>query len=173
MVAVLPQSDAFVDDNEQYCPSCGNWVTSDEFNGETGWCIECSPVSPLCANCGVVLRDQTRTMCHACRTELWLERHSDDLELLIVTKSYSVTQARIAVTKMVRPICHCCGKPIKGGTPGESMFCKSNKKCHSMYGRYRRLLKRGLTIEAALATLKGHPKQQGGTVGTITRGATL
>jgi len=141
---------------EEFCPSCGNWYPLREFDAETGWCVGCSPVSasPQCYRCGTVLKDTSRTTCHTCRQELWLERHSDELEFLIVAKGYSLTAARIMVTQMMRPICQCCGKPIKGGTRGESLFCKSNKVCHSMYGRYRRLLAKGLTPVLALEQVK-------------------
>lgn len=152
-------------DAEEYCPSCGSWVEPSEYNSETGFCITCSPVSltPECVRCGGAMKDASRTTCHTCRQELWLERYSDELEYFIVVKGYSLTMARVTVTKMIRPVCQCCGKQIKGGTPGESLFCKSNRKCHSMYGKYRRLLSKGLTNEEALATLKD-PQPKGGTL---------
>lgn len=143
--------------DEEFCTSCGDWFSADEFNYETGWCVECSPVSvvPTCSRCGTVLKDLRRTTCHHCRQEHWLEQHADELEFLITVKGYSLTQARVTIIKLVRPICQCCKKPIKGGTPGESLFCKSNKACHSMYGKYRRLLSKGLTKDEALAILHG------------------
>lgn len=90
-------------------------------------------------------------MCHTCRRERWLERHMDELEYLVVAKGYSVHQAQLAITKMVRPICRACDKPIKGGREG-ALFHKGNenKACHAAYARYVRLIKSGLTEREAL-----------------------
>jgi hypothetical protein len=79
----------------------------------------------------------------------------DELEYLIVAKGMSVHQARMTIVKMVRPICHACNKPIKGGREG-ALFHKSNdyKSCHAAYGRYVRLRKSGLTERDALDRIK-------------------
>jgi hypothetical protein len=95
-------------------------------------------------------------MCPICRREQWYEQHADELEFLIVAKGYTLNIARTQLTKMLRPICRACGKPIKGGTPGGTLFCKRNNQCHRQYLKYRRLLKQGLTISQALSIIKHH-----------------
>ena len=94
-------------------------------------------------------------MCHNCRQERWLERYMDELEYLVVAKGYSIHQARMIIVKMVRPICHACNKPIKGGREG-ALFHKSNehKACHAAYARYMRLRRSGLTQAEALDRVK-------------------
>lgn len=136
---------------EEYCPNCGSWVFFAHFNHVTGWCVACSLNSPeiehVCTACGGVC-DKGRSTCRTCRREQWLEQHEDDIELLVVTKNYSVSYARQVVADLTRPLCYCCGRPIKGGNQ-KSLFCKFDKRCHSMYNRYRRLVNKGKTeIEA-------------------------
>lgn len=147
MVAVAPL--------EEYCPSCGGWVSYLHFDHESGWCRQCvgsNDDQARCTRCGSVLPvNHGRSTCHNCRQERWLERYMDDLEYLVVAKGYSVHQARMAIVKMVRPICHACHRPIKGGREG-ALFHKSNenKSCHAAYARYVRLVKSGLTQAQAL-----------------------
>lgn len=140
---------SLIEQDDNYCPNCGDWYFDSEFNHDEGWCNSClNSRRQVCTRCSQPT-DGYRTTCQACRLEMWYEKYADEVELLIVTKGYSVSLARQVVSNMVRPICQCCKKPIKGGTPGESLFCKSNKKCHSMYNRYRRLLRKGKSpIEA-------------------------
>lgn len=88
-------------------------------------------------------------MCRHCRQEAWLDIHADELELLVVTKGYSVSYAREVIARLVRPVCKKCRKPIKGGAPG-SLFCKSNKRCHAAYNKYRRLVRSGVSHDDAL-----------------------
>ena len=94
-------------------------------------------------------------MCHNCRQERWLEKYLDELEYLVVAKGYTVHQARMAIIKMIRPICQACSKPIKGGREG-ALFHKGNenKSCHAAYARFTRLRRSGLTVEEALARIK-------------------
>jgi len=72
----------------------------------------------------------------------------------MLVKGYTLWQAKITITKMVRPICQACGKPIKGGREGD-LFHKGNKnrKCHSAYAKFVRFRKSGLTNAEALARL--------------------
>lgn len=139
---------------EEYCPNCGGWFDPTHFNFDTGWCRECSSRierQPRC-KCGVVLTDATRSTCPTCRQEQWYEVHADELEYVMLVKGYSLYQAKLYIARITRPICQCCHKPIKGARAGR-LFCKQNKKCHSMYGKYRRLRKRGLSDIAALDKL--------------------
>ena len=146
---------------EEFCTSCGGWVSYLHFNYETGWCAECSGSidnRAKCIHCGGVLQgsDRYRTTCRTCRQELWLARHGDEIEFLMVVKGYSFTQARIIVIKAVRPICQACKKPIKGAQEGALFHTRNeNKSCHSVYLKFKQLQKQGLTITEALATIRG------------------
>jgi len=144
---------------EEYCPSCGGWVSYLAFDHSTGWCLECSGTydpQPRCSRCGDAI-DAThgRTMCHTCRREVWLITHADDLEYLIVAKGYTVSHASDTIVRMVRPRCQWCGKPIHGAHRG-ALFHKANgyKGCRSASLKFKRLVKQGLTIQQALATIR-------------------
>ena len=144
---------------EEYCPSCGEWVSFLAFNHEAGWCIACSGTydpTPRCTKCGGKIDEaHGRTMCHACRQEVWLDQHADDLEFLVVTKGYSISVARETIAKLVRPRCLWCGKPIKGAHRGALFHkAKSFKGCRSASLKFKRLTKQGLTSEQALAMLR-------------------
>jgi hypothetical protein len=136
---------------DEFCTNCGGWYSSVEFNYDTGWCVQCSLAvdpQPRCSVCGTVLVDVSRTTCHTCRQEHWYVVYADELEFVMLVKGYSLYQAKIHIARINRPICQCCRKPIKGAAPG-ALFCKQNKACHRMYGRYRRLIQQGLSqIEA-------------------------
>jgi hypothetical protein len=148
---------------DEYCPSCGEWVNYLSFSYEEGWCHACvgsSEVRPTCRRCGDVLPDgHGRTTCPTCRLELWYIKYEDEVEYLMVAKGYTLGQAKLAIVKMVRPICQECGKPIKGGREGD-LFHKgnNNRKCHSAYLKFARLRRSGLTNEAALAMLHERPR---------------
>lgn len=137
---------------EEYCPSCGGWYSSSNFNLDTGWCHSCSGtnIQPRC-RCGSVLKDTSRTMCPTCRQERWYELHADEVEFIIVVKAYSLESARQLVIRLTRPICRGCGKPIKGAAP-TAMFC-GNGECHSKRNRFNRLTRQGLTPTEALAII--------------------
>lgn len=150
---------------EEYCPSCGLWHSYLNFNYDSGWCNECSgsiSPQPRCIHCGDVLlgSDVYRTTCRTCRQELWLAKHAEDIEFLMVAKGYTFGQARMTVTKMVRPICVVCRKPIKGAQDG-ALFHKrnENKSCHSAYIKFKQLQRSGLTVVEALATLRTQVSQ--------------
>jgi len=144
--ATLPLS------QEEFCPRCGDWVSASEFNYNEGFCLACSLVQG-CTRCGGPVHQ--RTMCKPCSQEAWYEKHGDEVEYLVVTKGYTVAQARQTIQKMVRPICNCCDSVIRWGTPGETLFCKSNKRCHSARNRYNRLISKGATPSEALAQTRG------------------
>jgi hypothetical protein len=86
---------------EEYCPSCGGWVSYLHFDHESGWCKQCVGLNDdqaRCTRCGTVLpANHGRSTCHTCRQERWLERYMDELEYLVVAKGYSVHQARMAI----------------------------------------------------------------------------
>lgn len=133
--------------DDYHCPNCGGWFSEVEFDHNEGWCRGCAHSNiPSCRRCG---RNGHYPICKPCRHEIWYERHADEVELLVVTKGYSVSYARKVIVDMVRPICVSCKKPIKGGTPGESLFC-SETKCRGLRFKFRRLLKRGFTPEDAI-----------------------
>lgn len=94
-------------------------------------------------------------MCHTCRQEQWYTKHGDELEFLIVAKGYTLSQARLTITKMIRPICQACNRPIKGGKEG-ALFHQSaeHKRCRQAYSRYKNLRRQGLTADVALATIR-------------------
>ncbi len=145
---------ALTSPDEEYCPNCGSWVVYLHFNYTSGWCNDCSPHEPQCIHCGGVLQSTHRTTCSSCRQELWLARHADEIEFLVVCKGYTVAQAKIQIAKMIRPICQACFKPILGGKDG-ALFHKNKPKCHSAYVRYKKLVKQGnLTTLDALAMIR-------------------
>jgi hypothetical protein len=144
---------------EEYCPSCGDWVNYLVFNHDTGWCNSCSGTQdhqPRCIHCGSVLQpEHGRTTCHTCRLERWLTKHADELEFLVVVKGYTIAQARLVIVKMIRPICQCCGKPIKGAKEGALFHQRAEfKRCRQAYVKYRSLVRQGLTTEEALGTIR-------------------
>lgn len=142
-------------DLQEFCPSCGEDVNPLHFNYNTGWCNECTGTidrQPRCTHCGDVLPDVHRTTCPTCRQERWLQQHADELEYLVVAKGYTLSHARLVLAKMVRPICKHCGKPIAGAKDG-ALFHKDRKPCHSQYNKFRRLRKKGYSVESALAAL--------------------
>ena len=83
---------------------------------------------------------------------MWLAKHANELDYLIVVKGYSVYQARLVVSKMIRPICQWCRKPISGGKNG-AMFHKRDS-CHVAHDRFKKLVKSGLTPSEALAIIR-------------------
>lgn len=143
MEAALPIGD-------EYCPNCGGWF--DALDNETGWCNECSQQidhRAKCSHCGGVLVDTSRSMCHTCRQEQWYTTHGDELEFVMIVKGYSLYQAKLHIARITRPICQSCRKPIKGAAPG-ALFCKQNKECRSRHGKFRRLVKQGMSRIDAL-----------------------
>lgn len=54
------------------------------------------------------------------------------------------------VQKDIRPTCHKCGNPIKGGKAGDR-FCRTNEKCEKASDSYSALRKTGLGPDVALA----------------------
>lgn len=143
---------------EEFCPECGSWVSYLVFNYDIGWCHTCvgeTATGPRCTRCGRDLPPgHGRTTCTNCRHEQWLSRHIDELEFLVVVKGYSVSQARLTIVDMVRPICQYCRKPIKGAHEG-ALFHKNqqNRACHSAYMKFARHRKQGLSVEEALAAI--------------------
>jgi hypothetical protein len=66
----------------------------------------------------------------------------------------TATKAVKAVQKDIRPNCHRCGKPIKGGKAGDR-FCRTNEKCEKASDNYSALRKTGLSGDVALAIAIG------------------
>jgi hypothetical protein len=150
---------ALPDAIEEYCASCGSWVSFLNFNYDTGWCTECSGQiddRARCIHCSNVLQgsDQYRTTCRTCRQENWLTEHGDQIELLMIVRGLTFQQARVVIIEISRPICQACKQPIKGAKTG-ALFHKrnENKACHTVYLKFKSLTKSGLTIDQALARL--------------------
>lgn len=145
---------AVPDSLEDYCPSCGQWVSYLAFDHDEGWCNACVGESgPRCTSCGGPLdASHGRTTCHACRVEAWLTAHADELEWFVVVKGYTLGQARSAVSSMIRPICQLCHRPIKGAKAG-ALFHKTGR-CRAAYQQFKRLQRQGLSSQDALATIR-------------------
>lgn len=121
---------------EEFCPSCGKFATLDDV---TGWCFPCSGrASPqYCERCG---KETEGKLCDSCKYMRWLERNADKIEAVMVSLQVSAGKAKKIVRSENRPICLCCGNPIKGGQSGKNYFCRKTKACrkgHNSYHYYR------------------------------------
>lgn len=138
------------------CPSCGDWFNY--LNEQSGWCASCTiaadPLKRSCTNCGgLFLKTAHFYKCWACRKEEYLERHADQIELYLQW-GYSFTAALKQVADDLRPNCHSCGQPIKGGRE-DTKFCQKTKQCRKQALSYQRLKSQGLSPDVALAIATG------------------
>lgn len=125
---------------DEFCPSCGRFVAL--IYEETGWCHSCSGMTPPtpCEKCGDILEDPKSKLCNSCKYMLWLERNANKIERIMVSLGLSAGKAKKVVRSSNRPICACCGNPIKGGQSGKNNFCKKTRACrtgHNSYHYYR------------------------------------
>ena len=67
---------------------------------------------------------------------------------------HNLSKAIKLVQKDIRPNCHRCGKPIKGGKEGDR-FCRTTSKCEKASDKYSALRKTGLGPDVALAIAIG------------------
>lgn len=130
---------------EDYCPNCGALGYLSEV---TGWCNDCTKEhnhsNNLCIECSTpVPFSHGRNLCWDCKQERWLTQYANIIEMVMLTGP-SFSAAVVMVKEIVRPICVVCGGPIRGGTPGESMFCSSKPRCVKARQKYRRLLNKGI-----------------------------
>jgi len=132
---------------EDVCPSCGDLSKLVE---SSGWCVACTKSNGLCIDCGIEVPPQSqRKLCWSCKEERWLKKYGDVIEFLMLS-GMSFNKARVMVADAVRPLCVVCGGPIKGGTPGESLFCSITLKCKQARNKYRRLLNGGMAPNRAI-----------------------
>jgi hypothetical protein len=129
------------------CPNCGQ---DKELVESSGWCISCTKEQGLCIDCGAVVpENHQRILCWNCKEERWFTKYGDLIEYLMIT-GLSLNRARLMVADVVRPLCIVCQGPIKGGTPGESLFCSATLACKRVRNKYRRLIARGMAPNRAI-----------------------
>lgn len=143
-----------LEDTVSYCPSCGKDAKLVE---STGWCPTCTlatdPNLRLCS-CGQFFsRKAHRSKCWDCRREEWLSRHADEIEKYLID-GLTLTQSIKMVQRDIRPTCHRCNQPIKGGKQGDR-FCRRNDECEKASDNYSALRKSGLGPDVALAIAIG------------------
>ena len=145
---------ACLDYQYDICPSCGKEA---ELVESSGWCVDCTKEytsedgNALCTDCGTEIPPHhQRKLCWNCKEERWLEKYGDPIEFLMLS-GLSFNKAREMVADAIRPVCIVCGGPIKGGTPGESLFCSTTLKCKQVKNKYRRLVGNGVESKQALA----------------------
>ena len=123
---------------EEYCPSCGQFV--DSLNDNTGWCNLCSGVTP-CLRCNKPLVDRAvsdnEKLCNSCKYIVWLETNADAIDRTMAEYCVSAAQAKRIVLQQNRPICLSCHNPIKGGTKGRHIFCTKTAECRKAQNAYR------------------------------------
>lgn len=153
-IPLLPLLSACLEEHYlDYCPSCGKET---ELVESSGWCDACtreySEASgvQLCIDCGVEIpASHQRNLCWDCKEERWLKKYGDIIEYLRLT-GMSYNKAREMVADAIRPLCVICQGPIKGGTPGESLFCSATVACRKARNKYRRLVAGGTAPNRAL-----------------------
>ncbi len=67
---------------------------------------------------------------------------------------HNLTKAIKLVQQELRPTCHKCKNPIKGGKQGDR-FCRTNDECEKASDNYSALRKSGLGPDVALAIAIG------------------
>jgi hypothetical protein len=132
-----------------FCPNCGHHANLVE---ETGWCPQCTvhhyPDLKLCT-CGAFFkRNAQADKCWPCRKEEWLEKHADEVEEYLLA-GFSLESAKKKVADDIRPICHSCEEPIKGGGR-DVLFCNKKPECIKASNSYSALKATGLTPDVAL-----------------------
>lgn len=138
------------------CPRCGEFAQI--LLPNSGWCIPCNSELGIrvCERCEGIFKSKTnRPRCSSCREEVWLEEHADEIEQLMI-EGCSFSAARKKVQHSNRP--HCMGCNIL--LPKFGYFCTTNKKCRSLYVKYKNLkTRKGLSTQEALReTLKNGNK---------------
>ena len=124
-------------EGEVICPSCGQWVVW--LHESSGFCIECADIEPFCTQCGneYVPDEFTKDICSYCKTENWLRKNADAIEANM-KDGLTFYQSKLKVFNEVRPICLCCGKPIKGAKQ-DALFCTKTPQCKTARRRFRTL----------------------------------
>jgi hypothetical protein len=137
----------------EYCPNCGNYSKLVE---SSGFCHACTKEhsiangNNLCTDCGTEIPEShQRKLCWDCKEERWLKKYGDVIEYLMIT-GMSFNKARGMVADAIRPLCVVCAGPIKGGTPGESLFCSATLACKRARNKYRRLVAGGMAPNRAI-----------------------
>lgn len=129
-------------DEIDFCPSCGK---EDVIHEVTGWCYPCSGVAPplYCEQCNRPIKENNGKLCDSCKYMRWLERNANKIEQIMATFELSAGKAKRAVRANNRPICLCCGNPIKGGQRGKNYFCTKTKACKTGRNSYHYYTFRG------------------------------
>lgn len=140
---------ACLDYTQDVCPNCGDYA--DALVERTGWCISCTQsLGNCCIYCRTeVPENHGRQICWDCKKEQWLARYANLIELVMLT-GVKFSKACLMVQDAIRPICVVCGGQIKGGTPGESLFCSNTERCVKVRNKYRRLINNGLAPNLAI-----------------------
>ena len=142
-----PVLSACLDYYYDICPNCGQ---NKQLSPSTGWCLSCTKQAGLCIDCGTEIpENHQRTLCWDCKEERWLKKYGDIIEYLMLS-GMSFNKAREMVADAIRPLCVVCQGPIKGGTPGESLFCSTTLRCKRARNKYRRLLAGGMAPNHAI-----------------------
>ena len=157
----MQSQDPLINNSEEICPSCGDLAILVDV---TGWCSECSGITPptTCGRCGGFVEENSRSkLCNSCRYMSWLERNADQIELVMTCVGVSVSKAKAIVRKNNRPICHCCGNPIKGGQKDRNYFCSKTRACKTGQYSYHHYRARGFKDVNALqrAMLAAHKER--------------
>lgn len=112
------------DNTEEFCPKCGKYVETTEFNELTGWCIECSPAN-----------SSTFATANFYKLEHFLKKNADKLEHYI-QQGNSIWQALDHVCDPNdRPVCVVCGEVIRYARRN-SVFCRKTVQCRKYSRRY-------------------------------------
>lgn len=150
-MAAKPQKKFCAADSE-YCPSCGEFYTTDEFNYTTGWCVSCSSSVDSSKEHAAALG---KTPAFNLTSELneWLLRHADHIEHFMLTQQITAEQAVILVRADLRPTCGVCGSQVPHGNT-RTIFCSKTTQCRRAKRRYKYLYQtKGLSKAQALAQI--------------------
>lgn len=135
-MSIAPQEEDF------FCPNCGDWYPISEIQELVGWCIRCAkehhPTSKFCLDCKNEFSDTGggNVRCPQCKEEHWLSKYADLVEDYMLV-GYSFTAARDQVELDIRPRCRACGGVIVHAKPG-SMFCNQHDECKKARSLYNR-----------------------------------
>jgi hypothetical protein len=89
----------------------------------------------------------------------WLERNGDKIEQVMATFELSAGKAKKLVRTNNRPVCLCCGKPIKGGQKGKNYFCRKTKACKTGHNSYHYYKTRGYADALERAMVAAHKER--------------
>lgn len=143
------------EDDLEVCPNCGRDGLLQDL---TGWCGLCTvahyPDYKICP-CGALYKKNAHhSKCWDCRREDWLEQHADQIEQALQS-GLGLDAAKRHVADTIRPTCHNCHEPIKGGRCG-AKFCNKKPECEKASRDYHALQAAGLAPDVALSIATGN-----------------